>query len=101
MNIVETVTYINKLPVSQPEKTHLAFLAGQGFTLEVLHEAFVKNGMNENSSIFYQAALELKTKFEQVFEDKDIPELEHYFGELPTLFAKSVKQKEARVSYLD
>ncbi len=102
MNILEIHGIVSKLPLDPTQKTRLAFLAGQAYTLEVLHEAFVRNGMNENSSIFYQAAKELNDKFQQIVGDADeLGSIGEYFANLGTIFGSQVALKEARISYLD
>ncbi len=102
MNITEIHSFIAKLPLNPVQKSRLTFLAGQAYALEVLHVAFVKNGMNENSTIFYQAAKEIQSKFEQLAEDtSDLGILTDYFQDLHSIFSSQVKLKEARISYLD
>ncbi len=102
MSISEVHDTINKLSLDQDRKYRLTFLVGQAYTLEVLHEAFVKNGMNQNSSIFYLAAKELQEKYLLIAsESKDFGVFDEYFEDLHTIFSNQMNPKEARVSYLD
>ncbi len=102
MSISEVHDTISRLSIDQERKYRLTFIVGQAYTLEVLHEAFVKNGMNENSSIFYQAARELQEKFLQIADTgKDFGVLAEYFEDLHTIFSSQLNPKEAKVSYLD
>ncbi len=102
MNSTEIHSYISKLSLDPQQKSRLAFLSGQAYALEVLHDAFVKNGMNENSSIFYQAAKEIEERFHVIAEDRnDLGMLADYFQNLHAVFSSQVNLKESRISYLD
>jgi hypothetical protein len=102
MNISETTAYISKLSAQEKVKTNLAFILGQAYTLQVLSEVLIKNGLPPGTSVFHQAARELIDLYHTLgLEGEDVIPISEYMSELSELFGKQARLKEARISFLD